>query len=62
MEISQNLLVARGFGALHAQDGQNIFVNKDGIASVAVDDRYAGNAVPIVTVEEKYDTGARDHS
>jgi hypothetical protein len=38
-------------GALHAPDGQDIFVNKEGIASVAVDDRYAGNAVLVVTVE-----------
>jgi len=37
--------------AFHAPDGQDIFINKNGIASVGVDDRYAGNAVLIVTVE-----------
>ena len=49
--------VARLFGtyiklsAFHAPDDQPIFVNRDGIASVAKDDTYAGNAVLIVTVE-----------
>jgi len=49
--------ISRLFGAhmrlvaFHAPDGQEIFVNMDGIASVAVDDRYAGNAVLIVSVE-----------
>lgn len=37
--------------AFHAPNGQGIYVNKDGVASVAVDDRYAGNAVLVVTVE-----------
>lgn len=37
--------------ALHAPNGQDIFINKDGIASVDVDDRYAGKAVLVVTVE-----------
>ncbi|VIO79237.1 hypothetical protein [Bradyrhizobium ivorense] len=37
--------------ALHAPNGQDIYINKDGVASVDADDRYAGNAVLIVTVE-----------
>lgn len=37
--------------ALHAPNGQDIYVNKDGIASIDVDDRYAGNAVLVVTVD-----------
>jgi hypothetical protein len=36
---------------LHAPDGTPIFVNKAGIAAVGVDNKYAGNAVLIVTVE-----------
>lgn len=49
--------IARLFGtyiklaAFHAPDGQDIYVNKDGIASVGVDDRYAGSAVLVVAVE-----------
>jgi hypothetical protein len=33
---------------LHAPDGTPVFLNSDGIASVDVDDRYAGNCVAIV--------------
>jgi hypothetical protein len=59
--------IARLFGAyiklasLHAPDGQSIFVNSRGIASVAMDDRYAGNAVLIVNVEfENFRVPARN--
>jgi hypothetical protein len=49
--------IAKSFGGylrlapFHAQNDDPIFVNKSGIAAIAIDNRHAGNAVPIVTVE-----------
>jgi hypothetical protein len=46
---------------LHAPDGIDIFVNRSGIASVAIDGRYAGNAVLVVSVEfENFRVPARN--
>ena len=50
-EISRLLGTYVRLAPFHAPDGEDIFINKQGIASVAADDRYAGNAVLVVTVE-----------
>src|SRR5215475_5135611 len=50
-DIARRLGTYIRLGAFHAPDGQDIFVNKDGIASIGVDNRYAGNAVLIAGAE-----------